>query len=428
MNRLEFQRRSAGVARAGLTAPCVILPVAAVLVLQPAAVAGGKTRALIVPSAGTPLHIAVSVPDDIELDAGTNWELVEKGRRGGGIPAELIVQKNADGAVVKKGRKLAAVIPPREGDATRRFLLRPRNEAGREAFRFEPVSDLSLGLRDGERPVLVYNHGVMSHPKVPERYSRSNYFHPVYGIDGEVLTDDFLKKDHLHHRGLFWAWTHVQAGGRRSDFWHMPSPGGSSCYRFERWTCRHAGSLVAALGVRTGWHAGGRKIVREEMQVFVYPVDGDSRVIDIELVWTALEVPVTLKGAAGKGYGGLTFRFAPRKETVITAPGGRTTKDLVAARLPWADLSGRFGGAERPSGAAVFISPDHPDYPPMWLTRHYGPLCVGWPGLKPGTLRPGKPLRCRYRVWIHRGNPEADVIQAAYEAYRKGGEAKWGER
>jgi AcrR family transcriptional regulator len=40
---------------------------------------------------------------------------------------------------------------------------------------------------------------------VPEKFRRSCYIHPLYGLDGEVMTEDF-PVDHRHHRGVFWAW------------------------------------------------------------------------------------------------------------------------------------------------------------------------------------------------------------------------------
>lgn len=386
-------------------------------------------RRLVVPASRAPLHIAVGVPEDVGLPSGTSWSLVEeRGRVRGGVRAELIAAKEADGSTSAKGRTLVAVIPPGEGDAPRSFRLRPGPKGAKPAFTFKPVSDLSLGLFEGDRPVFVYNHGTIGREGVPERYNRANYFHPVYGMDGEVLTDDF-PKDHYHHRGMFWGWPTVRLGdgkGGKGKTYNSWIPKGFE-YKFERWTCRHAGSRAAALGVETGWHAGGRKVVHEKMLVVVHPASGDGRALDVEFVWTALDAPVTLKGAGGKGYGGLTFRFHARKGTVvITVPSGRTKKDLVAKRLEWADLSARFGSAKGLSGASVFVDPGHPDYPPVWLTRHYGPLCVGWPGLVEGTLEPGKPVTCRYRVWLHRGDPEVDVIRSEYEAYKKSLQARVG--
>jgi len=35
----------------------------------------------------------------------------------------------------------------------------------------------------------------------------------------------------------------------------------------------------------------------------------------------------------------------------------------------------------------TYIHPSHPDFPPTWLTRHYGCLCVGWPGVAGGSWR-----------------------------------------
>src|SRR6266511_3501165 len=57
--------------------------------------------------------------------------------------------------------------------------------------RFDAVGDKSLGLWEGDRPVFVYNHGVLNKPGVPATHERSTYIHPIYGLDGEVLTDDF---------------------------------------------------------------------------------------------------------------------------------------------------------------------------------------------------------------------------------------------
>ena len=162
-------------------------------------------------------------------------------------------------------------------------------------------------------------------------------------------------------------------------------------HRFVRWSAREASATNATLGAENGWFVGNRKVVREQVWIRTAPSGKDERVLDLELTWVPLGAPITLEGAEGKSYGGLTLRFAPRTNTVITTPLGQGEKDLSITRLPWADLSARFAGREQPSGAAIFVAPDHPDYPPEWLTRHYGVLCLGWPGVKPKTFQPVKP-------------------------------------
>jgi len=96
----------------------------------------------------------------------------------------------------------------------------------------------------------------------------------------------------------------------------------------------------------------------------------------------------------------------------------------LITRLPWADFSARFHGRAEFSGAAIFVPPDHPDFPPEWMTRHYGLLCVGWPGVKAKTFQPGETMRCRYRVWIHRGAAKAERILQAYRAYEQEARSK----
>jgi hypothetical protein len=157
--------------------------------------------------------------------------------------------------------------------------------------------------------------------------------------------------------------------------------------------------------------------VEERVWLRIRPASAEGRVIDVELVHVPRTEPLTLRGAEGKSYGGLTLRFATNADTVITTPLGQGKKDLPITKLPWADLSGRIGGGPRFSGAAIFVARDHPDYPPEWLTRHYGVLCLGWPGVDGKTFQPGETIRCRYRVWIHRGAPDMDAVKRAYEEY-----------
>ena len=52
-------------------------------------------------------------------------------------------------------------------------------------------------------------------------HSRSHYIHPLYGLDGEVLTEEF-PSDHPHHCGIFWAWHQVWIGDKRiGDAWSL---------------------------------------------------------------------------------------------------------------------------------------------------------------------------------------------------------------
>jgi len=292
-------------------------------------------------------------------------------------------------------------------------------------FELKPVDDKSLGVWEDGKPVLVYNHGMMSKEGVAARYDRACYVHPLYGLDGEVITEDF-PSDHRHHRGIFWAWPGIKIDGKAYNSW-IPT---GIHYKTEKWVRQDAMKERVVLEAANGWYTGETKVADERLVMTIHAAEADSRAIDFDLTWTALNQPIQLWGAKGKSYGGLTVRYNTQfkdkggikpEDVFMTVPGGVSEKDLAVKRLEWADLTAQWPGTEKLSGAAVFVHKSHPDYPPTWLTRHYGALCVGWPGVAPGKpLDPGKPITCRYRVWVHRGLVNDKAIQAAYEKYLSG--------
>jgi hypothetical protein len=118
-----------------------------------------------------------------------------------------------------------------------------------------------------------------------------------------------------------------------------------------------------------------------------------------------------------------------RTKTIITVPKqsmlpegvtkvqGRVSGDLVVTKLPWADFLGDFQREGQLSGAAIFVHPRHPDFPPTWMARRYGLVSVGWAGVQPQTFPANEPITCWYRLWIHRGQRTAAEVQQAYDDF-----------
>ncbi|NLF06965.1 MAG: hypothetical protein GX594_03165 [Pirellulaceae bacterium] len=381
---------------------------------------------LVVPRGGVAMQIAAPA---IKLaDTSGEWELYELDGAGAVVPAQLSPAMAADGTPSTDRFRLLASIPPSSaGDAPRRFQLRRATVKTDAAFamKIAEIDKNSIRIDEGRRPLLVYNHGEITSSRVPEddpRRHRACYVHPVWGIDGEVLTDDF-PADHYHHHGIFWTWPHVEIDGRRYDLWS----GWDIRQKFVRWMHRRTGPAAAELTVENGWYADDLKVMIERVWIRAYRTAGGARAIDFEFAFTPTDRPITLRGAEEKSYGGLSMRFnvgSPRK-TLITVPEGRTSDDLLDTRLPWADLSYPFGADSGPSGAAVFVPPNHPDYPPTWLTRHFGALCMGWPGVKGKTFPPGEAIRLNYRVWIHQNALDRDQLQRAYQGYVEAAKVRW---
>lgn len=381
---------------------------------------GTRSAQLSVPPTQTTIPVALPA----KAPPGKAMALVDIRRSQVSVPVDFAPSPTHEGRVAEGTTALVTTLPARRWRSQPRVLelreavqpewLRPQR------FRFSAVDDTSLLLWEGNERVLVYNHGMLLPEGVPADRRRSSYVHPLFGPDGEVLTDDF-PKDHYHHRGLFWAWPHVRIAGQHYDLWMI----NGVVQRFERWLVRDEAATAATLAVENGWYVGDRKVVQERVWLRVYPAEAGARCIDVDCYWSPIDEPLTLAGAEGKSYGGLTLRYAPRTDTVITTPLGNGSEDLSMTPLAWADLSARFAGRTEFSGAALFVAGDHPDYPPTWLTRHYGALCIGWPGVEEQTFPPGKPIHCRYRVWVHRDAPTQEVVQQAYEAYRIGLGLEW---
>ena len=270
-------------------------------------------------------------------------------------------------------------------------------------FRF--VEDSARGAIDvfeGEVPVLTYLYGDQLPDGVPADRMRSSYVHPIYGLDGEVLTDDF-PADHLHHRGLSMMWPRMKVAEQELQLWHIM---GIRSY-FQRWEAGSNDARHATLRVENAWIMDdGTTAAWETVTYRFVRADDRGRLIHVTYEIDVHDRPVTLQGAEVKGYGGLNLRFAPRTDTLITTNQG-VAKDSDRACFAWADLSAKFGGREEMSGISILVESSHPDFPPPWTLRHYGDLNVAWPGLEPVVLEPDTCTVLPYWIWIHRG-PVAD--------------------
>ena len=272
----------------------------------------------------------------------------------------------------------------------------------------------TLTLHDGQVEVLAYRFSDQLKQGVDPKYTRSCYIHPLYSLDGTVLTADF-PKDHLHHHGVFWTWPVVKTRGQDTQTWHPDTP--SLRQHFARWLKQEVKNGAATLSVENVWKLDDSEVVaKETVTMNVLPAADTGRAIDLELVFQAVGGPLELQGSPdqNKGYGGLCIRGALMfKGAALTTDQGPLKKDSTNMPFRWADISiEKFG-------IAIFVSPNHPGFPTTWLIRnsYAGILNVSWPGHKSAVLQPGKPAILSYRIYIHRGNTATGRVQQAYEKY-----------
>ena len=207
------------------------------------------------------------------------------------------------------------------------------------------IDDLEKGkltILDGQADILTYCFGDQLQEDLDPKHTRSCYIHPLFSLDGQVLTDDF-PNDHLHHHGVFWTWPIVKTRGQNTQTWHPHTP--SLRQHFVRWLERKIEKDTATLVVENVWKLDGREVVaKETVSLYVHPANDVGRAIDLEIKIQAIGGPLELQGAQDqkKGYGGLCIRGAPMfKGSTLTTDQGLLKEDSTNVPFCWAD---RFFG------------------------------------------------------------------------------------
>lgn len=237
---------------------------------------------------------------------------------------------------------------------------------------------------------------------------------PMEEVAGEV-------RDHPHHRSLWF--THGAVNG--VDFWSESPRAGRTVHR--EFLTLAGGPVLGVIRARTDWLSPeGKKVCEDVREVRIYRMPG-GRLLDFHIEVRATEGPVTF-GDTKEGSFGL------RVATPLQVRGGQGhilnaagQKDQGAwgKRAPWCDYFGPLGGEV--VGIAVFDHPQNLRHPTYWHVRDYGLFAVNpfgihdFTGAAAGsgdyTLPAGGTLSLLYRVWIHRGDPEAAQVERHYRSF-----------
>ena len=284
-------------------------------------------------------------------------------------------------------------------------------------------NSLGFTITEGRAKVMFYQR---QHKSLNGKYSRANYIHPLYGLDGEILTEDF-PADHLHHRGIFWAWHQVWLGDKR-----LGDPWATQDFFWDVYDAKilTIGSQSRALQVHVHWKsplwtdANGKQkaFVKETTTIRVYRAQDNIRKVDFQINLLALEDGVRIGGSEDdKGYGGFTTRIRLPDGLSFTGSNGPVEPNRLPVEAgPWLDFSGDFDKDGKVSGLAILCHNSSPGYPQPWILRRkasaQNPV---YPGHHPILLSREKPLVLRYRLVIHRGNVRhvnLDKLQAEYNS------------
>jgi hypothetical protein len=280
-------------------------------------------------------------------------------------------------------------------------------------FQFESNQEGIL-LTEKGKPIFFYQKQTKS---LNGTHPRANYLHPLYGLNGEVLTEDF-PADHLHHRGIFWAWHQLLTEGEQvGDGWE--------CKGIE-WLVTNTDTNVsdgqATLQVQVDWQGElkGKKtsLIREHTTISCYASNPHYREIDFEINLTAAGSDVWIGGSEdAKGYSGFSARIKLPDDVLFRGLSGTLVPVETAIKGGgWVDMLGTFEAQK--SGFTMIADTTGIDTTPDWILRKERSMQnVAYPGREPVKIASGETLTLRYKLLIHSADLPESEIQAIFKRF-----------
>jgi len=275
----------------------------------------------------------------------------------------------------------------------------------------------TVTVRIGDKSVLRYTIAPVEQPD--PLFTRSGYLHPIWTPSGKILTNDSAA-NHLHHHGLWSAWTSSEFEGRKSNFWESKEKQGKvECVKVEDLVSGPAfgGFRARHRFIKLNGPEGPKTALEEVWDVRVYALS-DRFVFDLVSTQTAAtDQPLVIREYR---YGGIGFRGSADWEgkagvDFLTSEGkGRV--DGHATKAKWVLASGKIGGAETSVG--FFCHPSNFRFPQP-LRIHPDEPFFNWAVPQGGdfSIEPGKPYVARYRYVVADGKRSAEQMTADWTAY-----------
>lgn len=254
---------------------------------------------------------------------------------------------------------------------------------------------------------------------------------PILGPTGKPMTRAYPiaegnateKKDHIHHRSLWF--THGSVGG--VSFWEEAPKAGSTVHK--RFTKVQSGPQAVIVS-ENDWVTPDGKKVCEDVRTLTFGANSDTRWIDFDITIKASEGPLEF-GDTKEGMFGVrvaeTMKVDAKQGGKIVNSEGQTDQATWGKPAAWVDYYGPVEGEQL--GIAILNHPKSFRFPTHWHVRTYGLFAANPFGLHdfPGgkdldgshTVPNGESISFFYRVLLHKGDEKQGQVGKAFEAYSK---------
>jgi len=248
------------------------------------------------------------------------------------------------------------------------------------------------------------------------KFSRCNYIHPLFGEDGTRLTEDF-PVDHLHHRGVFWAWHQVLIDEKPiSDGWELKDFI-QKVSSFEFKLLKGIGIINTTVDWKSPlWKDGKTPYLQEKTTISIYPKTGNYRRIDFEIHLKALADRLQIGGSADeKGYSGFSVRLKLPEDVIFRGENGLVEPVTNAVDAGnFMNINGSFLKNGKEGGVVVWSNPENPVPSNSWIIRKSASMQnAAFPGRNPVAIPFGEPLVLKYSLLVYQGEMSTKQILKA---------------
>ena len=269
-------------------------------------------------------------------------------------------------------------------------------------------------LEAGGREVFTYNFDEVTPPS-PDTdpiYTRGGYIHPVLTPSGRRVTGDY-PYNHIHHHGIWGAWTNTVFQGRTPDFWNMGE--GTGTVVPGNFNSIETGSVFSGFNASHTYVDLSAdepvSVLRESWEARLYFTGDSYNTFDMWIHQEALTDSTLL--LPEYRYGGLGFRgrieWDGPDSTYFLTSEGRDRSDGHATRARWCHISGEVDGMQ--AGVAIFSHPVNFRHPEPMRIHPTEPF-FNWAPSQAGdwVINRENPFMARYRFIALDGPPNPELL------------------
>ena len=350
------------------------------------------------------------------------------------------------------------------------------------AFSVEDVENKSLLVKKDGRSVLQYNYGIIQQTEGKTGpYDRGSYIHPVWTPSGKVITGDF-SPEHIHQRGIFFAWTKAIFGEVETEFWGLGESEGR-ILADDFGPSIIEGPVFTSLVICNKGVVSGKTYFKEIWVVRLYALDEEGMWLfdvyvrqvptnpekpDKILRLDAITAPTPLPSEVQKPqepsedailmvlpkvyYGGMSFRgtskwlgadsrdvaraiargvefkdakwLSPDVSLDVLTDAGWNRKSGDRNPTRWIDYTGPLG--DDWGGLVMIDHPSNPRYPtPLRVHPDLPYFCYAFTQNQPYTISSNDPLNLVYRFLIHNGHPKQEINERFARDFTEPPKVSW---